>query len=327
MVKRVFIIVCIFLWVLLGGAFTWAQTSPKNKNPIKFILDENKLLVYNQDQIVMCYQYDDVPFKPYLQKLFTPAGINILRDAPHDHLHHHGLMFAYTINDINFWEELPTSGKELHRQFEEFKIGKKEERPQAWFTEKIDWIDTTKKEVLLQEERTIGAEVLQNPKAVLLTWTSIFALPQGKRKVVLGGAHYNGLGMRFLKSIDQDKTAEFFNADGKDGTVFRGEEKLVRSNWCAFTSYAEGKPVTVAMFDLPSNIRHPATWFTMKKPFAYLSATLAVYEEPMVLHGNEKMTLCYGVAVWDGSAEPGEIEKTYQKWIKDQSQKQEDINS
>ena len=60
------------------------------------------------------YRVDGVPFKPYVEKLFTPSGTNILRDAPSDHLHHHGLMFAVRVNGINFWEEKPDSGKQEH---------------------------------------------------------------------------------------------------------------------------------------------------------------------------------------------------------------------
>ena len=51
------------------------------------------------------------------------------------------------------------------------------------------------------------------------------------------------------------------------------------------------------MFDGPKNPR-PALWFTMKDPFAYMSATVNLWKEPMEL--KESMTLTYGVAVWDG---------------------------
>jgi hypothetical protein len=322
MTKKTFLI----LWLLWGVSIVAAQTPPDNENSMRMVLDEKKISVYSRGQILFSYLYGDVPYKPYVRELYTPTGANILRDAPHDHLHHHGLMFAYSIDGINFWEELPACGKELHTQFDEFKIAK-EAKTKARFTENIDWMEPAKKEVLLKEQRTIEAEVLPESKTTLLTWTGVFSLPPGKSQAVIGGKHYNGLGMRFLESMDQDETAKFFNTDGKDETVFRGEEKLVRSSWCAFTSHAEGKPVTVAMFDFPDNTRHPATWFTMKKPFAYLSATLAVHEEPMVLRGSEKLILCYGVAVWDGATGPEEIEKVYQAWIKAKSQKKEDANS
>ena len=35
------------------------------------------------------------------------TGENLLRDAPHDHLHHHALMYGIRVNGVNFWEETP----------------------------------------------------------------------------------------------------------------------------------------------------------------------------------------------------------------------------
>ena len=67
----------------------------------------------------------------------------------------------------------------------------------------------------------------------------------------------------------------------------------------------DGKPVTVAIFDHPKNLRHPAKMFTMSTPFAYLSATCNVWKEPITIKAGKPLDLRYGVAVWDG-----EVEKT-----------------
>ena len=75
------------------------------------------------------------------------------------------------------------------------------------------------------------------------------------------------------------------------------------------------KDVTVAMFDHPKNARHPATWFTMHKPFAYLSATLGLHEKPLEID-KKGLNVCYGVALWDGKVSKERIEKLYKKWIK-----------
>ena len=50
-------------------------------------------------------------------QLYTPAGVAVLRDAPADHLHHHGLMFALGIEGVSFWEERPASGRQVSRSF------------------------------------------------------------------------------------------------------------------------------------------------------------------------------------------------------------------
>ena len=102
--------------------------------------------------------------------------------------------------------------------------------------------------------------------------------------------------------------------DGKAGKVYRGDERLVRSRWCAYTAKADGKEVTLAMFDHPTNECHPATWFTMSKPFAYLSATLNLHEEPFKLIADRPLRLRYAAAIWDGRPETEQIEKAYKTW-------------
>jgi hypothetical protein len=134
-----------------------------------------------------------------------------------------------------------------------------------------------------------------------------------KRAIELWGRHYFGLGLRFVESMDKD--SEFLMAGGEKGTVVRGTEYLTRSAWCAVYGRVGNKPVTVAVFDSPDNPRHPATWFTMTSPFAYLAATLRLHEEPLVIPQGEALTCCYGLALWDGKIGKENIDEAYRKWL------------
>jgi hypothetical protein len=289
------------------------------ENSIRITTGENVLSIHAGPSFLLSYPYRDVPFKPYVQKLSSPDGVNILRDAPADHLHHHALMYAVKVNSVNFWEETPTAGKQLHKSFTDIKSGtktnvengKRFEIRNASFTENIDWINSNK-ELLIKERRTIDVRQGTELDATLLTWQSEFELPEGKESAALTGSHYHGLGMRFVKSMDL--IGKHRNADGKKGTVFRGDERLLRSTWCAYSAEADGKPVTVAMFDHPKNPRHPATFFTMTKSFAYLSATLNLHKEPLKVVSGKPLVLRYAVAVWDGTVEDDRINKLYQQW-------------
>ena len=51
-------------------------------------------------------------FKPYIKELTSPKGVNPLRDNIPDHIHHHGLMFAVAVDDVNFWAEYKNCGRE-----------------------------------------------------------------------------------------------------------------------------------------------------------------------------------------------------------------------
>ncbi len=289
------------------------------ENSMSITTGGNAVSINAGSQLLLRYPYRNVPFKPCVSQLFSPAGINILRDAPADHLHHHALMFAVKVDGVNFWEETPTAGKQLHKSFTDVKTDtktdvvndKRFEMRHASFTEHIDWTSPNQ-ELLLKERRTIDVRQGTDLGATLLTWQSKFELPNEKESATITGSHYHGLGMRFIKSMDS--AGRHLNPDGKPGTVFRGNERLLRSTWCAYTANADGKPVTVAMFDHPQNPRHPATFFTMTKPFAYLSVTLNLHKEPLKVVSGKPLVLRYALAVWDGKVENDRIEKLYRLW-------------
>ncbi|MGQ9651897.1 MAG: DUF6807 family protein, partial [Phycisphaerae bacterium] len=289
-------------------------------------IDTTSITLRLGDRPVGRYRYAEVPFKPYLQELRTPSGINILRDAPFDHLHHHGLMFAVAVDGVNFWEEKPGFGKQEHLAIRDLFAGHSSGLACASFKEELAWRSGGKG--LLHETRAI--RVLADPagKASLVSWTAEFRDlgPDGRTAgagcpaVTFSGERYYGLGMRFVTSMD--KTGQFFNADDGKGVEGTNDKQ---SRWCVYTAEAEGRPVTVAMFDHPTNARHPANWFTMLEPFSYLCATLGLQHEQLALGraasqpaepqaSVSPFRLSYGVAVWEGNVRRDEIERVYTLW-------------
>jgi len=262
---------------------------------------------------VMLYKYGGVPYKPYVEQLWSPGGAAILLDAPADHLHHHALMYAVTVDGVNFWEEATAPGRQRHLAMEDVRGWADDRGARAEFAQLLDWVDPATSRALLKERRAIVLWRSARGGATALEWKTTLSLPEGKTSAVLSGAHYHGLGLRFVRSMDAG--GRFFNADGAEGTVFRGRERLVKSRWCAYTAAADGKEVTVAMFDDPNNPRHPAMWFVMDEPFAYMSATLNLHVEPLTVQAAQPLRLRYGVMVWDGGTPEERIERAYQRWV------------
>jgi len=301
------------LLLLVLGFLTLSDTAIAEE-PMRIAMEADSVSVHQGQHSLLCYRYEDVPFKPYVQQLYSPGGINVLRDAPHDHLHHHALMYAVAVDGVNFWEEQTEPGRQLHKRFGDMRIDKNDNVPGAGFTEQIDWINPRSRELLLKERRTIKVCQLDDDiKATLLSWQSSLSVPPGKKSMALTGSHYFGLGMRFLESMDAG--GQFLNAAGQAGDVVRGAERLARADWCAYTAEADGKPVTIAMFGHPENLRHPTHWFTMTTPFAYLAATLNLHKEPLEVTSDKPLVLRYAVAVWDGRVDKSKIDQIYQRWI------------
>jgi len=306
----------------IAGALLGALTLLQAGRAQQIVIDANSAAVRTGGATLLRYCYGGVPFKPYVKELLTPGGINVLFDAPPDHLHHHGLMFACAVNNVDFWgeavgpadghfERLP--GKQQHLQFDDVAATGPTGYGGSRYGESLRWVSQPNNEPLLIEQRTITAGRVADPKVTLLTWESRLSVPPEKDSAVLSGSHYHGLGLRFIRSMDV--AGEFRNPDSDPGVIFRGAERLTRSRWCAYTAQADGKTVTVAIFDHPNNPRHPATWFTMAKPFAYVSATLRLHEEPLKLVSGRPLTLRYGVVLWDGRPENSQIEVLCSRWL------------
>lgn len=207
--KKVGFLLACCLWVLSLAGFSLAAETAG----MQLQSSATALTIDKGTQPVLVYRYKEVPFKPYVQSLYSPKGVNVLLDAPADHLHHHGLMFAVSAEGTSFWEESETGGKQNHAGFAGMQVTP--ERVQ--FAERLRWAlpDGT---LVLNEKRTI--QVWNRLDSTFLSWRTELTIPKGRDKATLGGSHYYGLGMRFAPFMDC--IGEFGNAAGSEGAIFRG---------------------------------------------------------------------------------------------------------
>jgi hypothetical protein len=284
-----------------------------DKPVIRIKRDASTVSIVADDRPILHYRYGDAPFKPYVKELFTPAGVQILRDSPHDHVHHRGLMFGIFVNGVDFWSERDVCGKQIHVALNAGQTNTGSDSGRVSFAQQLAWTPPDTNRPLLAELRTIDVHADPGLGATLLTWCTRLEPAEGAEEVRLTGTHYDGLGMRFVESMD--RVGSFQYASGEPGPIVRGTERVTPCKWCAYTAPAGGKPVTVALFDHPDNARHPAGMFSMLRHFAYLSATPNVWKEPLALKRGKPLELCYGVAVWDGEVDGESIEGLYRKWL------------
>jgi hypothetical protein len=265
---------------------------------------ENVTLSIDGKPVCDC-KFWNTTHKPYVIRMYTPGGRNILRDSPADHIHHHGLMFAIKADGCDFWAETPG---QPHGKMELAELTESPSGASATLT----WKNAEGVEVM-REQRTLTA--IPYDKATLLTWSS--ELSKAKRaKVTLGGSHYFGLGMRFAQSMDNGGTFRF-SADRKESTVVRGDERVTQASWAAYTAKLNHEdPATAVIFSHPDNFR-PMHAFTMgdnSAAFAFLSATLNLYRESYEWENDDKLKLRWGIAMFDGDPSQEAIEAAYGDW-------------
>lgn len=281
--------------------------------PLAIQRSDTEVNVKHGDQLLVCYRYGRVPKKPYVAQLTSPSGAKVLRDAPVDHLHHHGLMFAWTVDGVNFWEESPTGGVQVHRGWKNLRVEGGGRRGRAVLQEELAW-NTPDGESLVEETRTLIVRAPVPGRPRLLTWHAEFTAGRdAPATLTIGGTEYHGLGVRFVKAMDT-RGLHFNSAGGEEVAGTNGKP----AKWSAYTAeVAPARSVTVAVFNHPANPRHPSEFFTMGEtpPFAYLSNTLGVGTEPLRLRRGEKMSVCFGVAVFDGSVDSQGVNACYRAWL------------
>ncbi len=280
-----------------------------SEGAFKITKDEGSYLITRAGKPVLRYRFGNVKFKPYVSELFLPDGTNILRDAPHDHLHHHALMFAWNVDKTEFWGEAGKVGRQRSRKEAGPTVAQK--RDGACVAHPLDWVSPEGKP-LLREDRKVCALADSGPADVLLLWQGIFQGPRPDADIEISGREYLGLGIRFKQTMDHRKS-RFLAANGKTAVK---KVNGSRCDWCAVLGeIAPGKPITLVFMDHPQNPRHPARWFAMDQPFAYLSATIGLKDHPYTLKAGQTLTLRYGVALWSGSVGKSEIDRAYRHWL------------
>lgn len=199
--------------------------------------------------------------KPYVYPLRTAGGVIVTRHYPmeefpgetRDHPHQRGLFFAHgEVNGYNFWAtepgtKSPKKARMALKKVVEARGGKSSGRIQAVF----DGLDPQGKPIMT-ETRTIT--FYSDPELRTIDYQIAI---QPLVKLIFGDTKEGTLGIRLATSLTEDRTGKMVNAEGLE------TEKNVwgkRSAWVDYFGQVDGKTVGVAIFDHPSNPRHPTYW-------------------------------------------------------------------
>jgi hypothetical protein len=265
------------------------------------------------------YAFASDQFKPYVQSLYTLQGEDVLRDAPADHLHHHGLMYAIRVNGVNFWEEQNQPGRQRPVKLIEHSTGKSEAGlPQASFTQLIHWVrhadralPDTAPAALLIERRTITVTVDEPRQEIALRWQAEFEAGPAAERAKLEGSDYNGLGLRLPAAWDH--VARHSNSEK---SPYSKEQRwdLTPARWAAVSNKVKGHDITVTLFGHPGNRGEPR-FFSMLDAFAYLAVTQNLSKEPIEYARGEKFRIDYLMLVYTGQPGSEQLERRYGRWL------------
>lgn len=209
--------------------------------------------------------------KPYFYPVNSVTHLNFTRDWPmrdtrpgeeRDHPHHRGLWLAHgSVNGIDFWAEGPKCGKIIHDSFDTPTSGRVGE-----IREHLHWEDPAGNTVCT-EDRLIRVQGLEDGQ--LLDIESTLKASDGP--LVFGDTKEGVIAIRLAESMrlthrdpaDPKKTIPGAGKITTSTGLTDADAWGKRAKWVDYSGPIGNETVGVALFDHPSNPRHP-TWFHVR---------------------------------------------------------------
>jgi hypothetical protein len=283
---------------------------------VKFSRDQIDVTV--EGKPFTTFHYGAESGKPYLSPVRSASGKVVTRLFPmeqvsgesRDHLHHTGLWFSFDdVNGTKLWENDPSYTKPG--------MGRIVVRSAEWKGEALiaamEWRDLSGK-VLLVENRTMtfphDAKVRSIDFQIALT---------AAQDVTFGDTKEGAFAIRLAEPFTERKGGRMSDADGRTGMAKVWGK---RSNWVDYTAEVEGERLGVAMFDHPSNPRHPTYWHARDyglfalNPFGRAAFDQSQEESHWKLPKGETLTFRWRVVIHPGDAESGHIADLYRDYAK-----------
>ena len=218
---------------------------------------ENLLLRYHKKSPELPEGVDEIYRRSgFIHPVNTPDGRAVTDDFPVDHLHQHGLFFAWTSGKyagrkIDFWNQRKKEGRVEHRRV----LATDESGDTVSFTVELAHFDQRDggKEIL-DEVWTVTVREVKDGSYVFdieTRQTLVDEVPLEVEKY-----HYGGMALRGAAAwlgTKEEPGCEFLTSDGKA----RKAGNHTRPNWVAMKGELDGKPATVAVLGSPKNFRAP----------------------------------------------------------------------
>ena len=290
---------------------------------VKLVQKDNAVDVTIDGKPFTTYRFaqaaDDNAFhRPYCYPVLAADGQAVTSDQiitnPKEHPHHRSVWVSHgDVNGVDHWSHARgKAGKQKHLKFDKLEGDT--------MVERLEWGGTSDGEPeLLKEIRTLRFFGLDDGTRGIDLVVSL--TPAGDQPVTLGDTKEAGLcAVRVHQEIgDSKKKAKLLNSEGKSG------EKDIwgkAADWCDVYGQINGKPYGVAIFDHPSNPRHPTTWHT--REYGLHSANCFGLHDfdkknpegagKMVLKPGEMTTFKYRILFHTGDPDAAKLGQQYKEW-------------
>ena len=244
----------------------------EDADAIQLEVDEKPVLKYNKS-----IQYPPKGSPAYYQRsgyihpVYSPSGKIITDGFPKDHMHQHGVFFAWVNTEFrgqftDFWNQHNQNGMVRHMSIEKTNEG-------PVFAEFVSWLEHLAIQngdtiPVLKERWTVRVYAVASP--FIIDFTSEQQMI-GTDTLFLKEYRYGGFGIRgsaewddhgFTQPKDVDSAVNYIGHAGKGGFLTSEQKTRVDGNhtrpyWVDFHGTVEGEKLGILSMGHPSNFRFP----------------------------------------------------------------------
>ncbi len=314
---RIIAVVLVAAGPLLGCAVPKVSVEPGAEGKIRVEIDGELFTEY-------LYAGNN---KPILYPVIGPNGVPMTRNHPmkevegeaKDHPHHRSLWFTHgEVNGISFWHENEGAGKTEHENLIGVESGDKGviRTTNRWVGPDGNTVCTDRRTITffpLGEARAIDYEV---------------TLVASEGKVVLGDTKEGTMGIRTHPNLRLSNSERHgvTTANGKalnSAGQRDGELWGKRAAWVDYWGTVGEHTVGVAIFDHPSNPRHP-TWWHARDYGLVAANAFGVHNferkekgtGDMTIEADQSVTFRYRFVFHPGDAEEGRVAERFDEFAK-----------
>ncbi len=291
--------------VFVGVALCACVALADAEAPLKWQQTDTSLALRRGDLVLWQLNFKKEEGKPYFHPLNLADGTTLTALRPADHVWHRGLWWSWKyINRVNYWEEDKKTGLSEGRT----SLVSVKTEPRDNFSARIEMAlnyHLPDKPPLMTEKRVLEVSAPDATSNYFIDWLATFTagdedlvLERTPPKNFSGG--YAGLSCRMAKEV---KGWTYTSSEGITGSK---ENYGKRARWL---DYSNGGGITI--FDHPSNLRHPTTWYPNEMPF--FSPAL-LFAEPYTLGAGKTLTLRYRVLVHSAPMNKEAMEKVWKSF-------------
>jgi hypothetical protein len=333
-------VIACFVFVVLSNGLIQAQqsstadqkttTSSPSKTSdavISFKGNDKSMDVLIDGELFTTFDYGNYA-KPILYPILGPGQIGMTRNWPmkdgvegeaHDHPHHKSMWISTEISGVDFWGEKGGSVKTLSVEQDAKMFAEKDAIRAVSF-----WVRKSDGKTLLNDWTVYRFGVGEASRWIDCTITykathGDFQFDDTKEGLFAIRTHPD---LR-LTPKPRDGVMEVFgsaiNSEGETGKGIWGKA----AKWVLYQGPIDGTPMSIAMYDDPTNLRHPTTWHA--RDYGLVTANpfgLHHFQDKekgagaFVVKDGDALTLRYRVEFIKGLATVADIEKRYEAFCK-----------